>query len=121
MWPFGKFENRESATDAITTALVAAASSGSVPPSVEALGAVEAAAGLWSRAFSSAAVEPQTPATRVLTPSVLASIGRGLAVRGEAVFALSVKANGGIFKKCVNSQAVYPLSEQHGLEAQERR
>ena len=27
----------------------------------------------------------------------------------------------GIFKKCVTSQAVYPLSEQHGLEAQERR
>ena len=27
----------------------------------------------------------------------------------------------GIFKKCVNSQAVYPLSERHGLEAQERR
>ena len=31
------------------------------------------------------------------------------------------KPEGGIFKKCVNSQAVYPLSEQHGLEAQERR
>ena len=29
--------------------------------------------------------------------------------------------SGGIFKKCVNSQAVYLLSEQHGLEAQERR
>ena len=28
---------------------------------------------------------------------------------------------GGTLKKCVNSQAVYPLSEQHGLEAQERR
>ena len=27
----------------------------------------------------------------------------------------------GILKKCVNSQAVYPLSEQHGLEARERR
>ena len=27
----------------------------------------------------------------------------------------------GILKKCVNSQAVYPLSEQHGREAQERR
>ena len=27
----------------------------------------------------------------------------------------------GIFKKCVNSQAVYLLSEQHGIEAQERR
>ncbi len=31
------------------------------------------------------------------------------------------ESRGGIFKKCVNSQAVYPLSEQHGLEAQERR
>ena len=29
--------------------------------------------------------------------------------------------SGGIFKKCVNSQAAYLLSEQHGLEAQERR
>ena len=28
---------------------------------------------------------------------------------------------GGILKKCVNGQAVYPLSEQHGIEAQERR
>ncbi len=27
----------------------------------------------------------------------------------------------GILKKCVNGQAVYPLSEQHGLKAQERR
>ena len=32
-----------------------------------------------------------------------------------------VPFNGGILKKCVNSQAVYPLSEQHGLKAQERR
>ena len=28
---------------------------------------------------------------------------------------------GGILKKCVTSQAVYPLSEQHGLKARERR
>ena len=27
----------------------------------------------------------------------------------------------GILKKCVTSQAVYPLSEQHGLKARERR
>ena len=27
----------------------------------------------------------------------------------------------GTLKKCVNSQAVYPLSEQHGLKARERR
>ena len=28
---------------------------------------------------------------------------------------------GGILNRCVNSQAVYPLSEQHGLKARERR
>ena len=28
---------------------------------------------------------------------------------------------GGTLKKCVNGQAVYPLSEQDGLKAQERR
>ena len=90
MWPFGKIENRESATDAIVSALISQAGGSSVPPSVEALGAVEAAAGLWSRAFASATVAPATPATLVLTPSVLAAIGRGLAGRGEAVFALDV-------------------------------
>ena len=74
IWPFGKFEQRESYTDAITAALFEAASGGSVPPSVEALGAVEAAAGLWSRAFASATVAPATPATLALTPSVLAAI-----------------------------------------------
>ena len=94
MWPFSKFENRESATDAIVSALVSASSGSSVPPSVEALGAVEAAAGLWSRAFASATVEPQTLATQALTPSVLAAIGRGLAVRGEAVF--EVEVNGAV-------------------------
>ena len=72
----------------------AAASSGTVPPSVEALGAVEAAAGLWSRAFASATVEPQTLPTQALTPSVLAAIGRGLAVRGEVVF--EIEANGAV-------------------------
>ena len=90
MWPFTKFENRESATDAIVSALISQAGGSSTPPSVEALGAVEAAAGLWSRAFASATVEPQTTTTNALTPAVLAAIGRGLAGRGEAVFALDV-------------------------------
>ena len=89
MWPF-KVEHRESATDAIVSALISQAGGSSGPPTVEALGAVEAAAGLWSRAFGSATVAPATPATIALTPSVLAAIGRGLAVRGEAVFALDV-------------------------------
>ena len=81
MWPFAKVENRESYTDAIVSALISQAGGSSVPPTVEALGAVEAAAGLWSRAFASATVEPQTAATMPLTPSVLAAIGRGLAGR----------------------------------------
>ena len=34
---------------------------------------------------------------------------------------LEARAWGGILKKCVNGQAVYPLSEQDGLKAQERR
>ena len=94
MWPFGRVEHRASATDVIVDALVSAAAGSGVPPTVEALGAVEAAAGLWSRAFASATVEPLTPTTRALTPSVLAAIGRGLAVRGEAVFELDVEGGG---------------------------
>ena len=90
MWPWGKAEHRESATDAMVTALISQASGSGVPPTVEALGAVEAAAGLWSRAFASATVSPQTLVTNALTPSVLAAIGRGLAVRGEVVFVLDV-------------------------------
>ena len=35
--------------------------------------------------------------------------------------AILYEAQRGILKKCVNSQAVYPLSEQHGLKARERR
>ena len=89
-WPFGKVEHRESATDAIVSALISQAGGSSVPPSVEALAVVEAASGLWSRGFSSATVEPQTPATIALTPAVLGAIGRGLAIRGEAVFEVAV-------------------------------
>ena len=104
MWPFAKMEHRESATDAIVSALISQAGGSSVPPSVEALGAVEAAAGLWSRAFASATVEPQTTTTSSLTPSVLAAIGRGLAVRGEAVFALDV--DGGVILSQASSWKV---------------
>ena len=38
-----------------------------------------------------------------------------------AVATLMCCSAGGILKKCVNGQAVYPLSEQDGLKAQERR
>ena len=90
MWPRGKVEHREPATDAIVLALLSQAAGSGAPPSVEALAAVEAAAGLWSRAFASTTVQPSTPLTQALTPSVLAAIGRGLAVRGDVLFAIDV-------------------------------
>ena len=37
------------------------------------------------------------------------------------IFVERPQVTGGILKKCVNGQAVYPLSEQDGLKAQERR
>ena len=63
---------------------------------------------LWSccDGSSSSAVDQMAPAWR--------RVGEFRGVRTS-------EYSGGIFKKCVNSQAVYPLSEQHGLEAQERR
>ena len=104
MWPWGKMEHRESATDAIVAALISQAGGSSVPPSVEALGAVEACAGLWARAFASATVEPQTTITQALTPSVLAAIGRGLAVRGEVLFEVDV--DGGVMLSQASSWKV---------------
>ena len=96
LWPARSEHRDASATDAIVDALVSAASGGNVPPLVEALGAVEIAAGLWGRSLASATIEPSTVATRALTPSVLAAIGRGLAVRGEAVFAIEVLPQYGV-------------------------
>ena len=90
LWPF-KFEKRESATDAIVNALLSQASGSTVPPSAGDLAAVEAAAGLWSRAFASATVEPTTASTTALTPGILAAIGRGLAVQGDVLFAIDVQ------------------------------
>ena len=87
LWPF-TVEKRESATDAIISALISQASGSSVPPSAGDLAAVEAAAGLWARAFASATVEPTTSTTQVLTPAILATIGRGLAVRGDVLFSI---------------------------------
>ena len=50
-----------------------------------------------------------TDVTNPYSPVILASFG------------WPAPGDGGILKKCVNSQAVYPLSEQHGLKARERR
>ena len=52
-------------------------------------------------------------------PNVFYELGVRHALKHKTI--LVAQDRGGILKKCVNSQAVYPLSEQHGLKARERR
>ncbi len=90
-WPWSRDEERASSyTDAITDYLLRAATK---TTESRAVAATEISAGLWARAFASAAVEPDTIATRALTPQVLATIGRRLVTTGEAVFELQVAAD----------------------------
>ena len=70
-----KPEVRESYTDQRVAAAVARAS-GETPAGVA---AVEAAVGMWERAFASAR-------SKSLTPGQLALIGRSLLLRGESVW-----------------------------------
>ena len=90
--PFGKPETRAigGLTEAVLANLVATATGTTTAP-VATLAAVEACAGLWGRSFASAVVSPVTAATAPLTPAVLERIGRGLLLRGEAVFAIDVE------------------------------
>ena len=90
MWPFTRrTEHRQASyTDGVVAALLARASG--THADVTATAAVEAAAGALSRAFASAEITPDTPATRGITPDVLADIGRALIVPGEIVLILAV-------------------------------
>ena len=74
-------------TDAITDAIVAQAA-GTTAGDPRAIAALECCAGLWSRSFAAATVEPAHPA---ITPAVLALIARDLIRRGESVFAIEVE------------------------------
>ena len=85
-------ETRSSApyTDAIVQALQERATG--VAPDSSAIGSLEIASGLWARGLGSATVvSPDNSVTSVLSPSVLASMGRGLVRRGEALFVLDVR------------------------------
>lgn len=90
-------EQRESQpfTDAVVAAITAGVGGESVPGDVQAIGALEVAAGLWARSFASAKVEPETAATVGLTAPILALIGRELCRRGECVLVIHV-AGGGV-------------------------
>ena len=80
-------------TDAVTRALIAEATGGTVRDA-SATAALEAAAGAYSRAFAIAEVSPSTAATRALTPGLLALMARDLIRRGEFVHVINVGADG---------------------------
>ena len=94
MWPFSRREARAAAepptsyTDVLAALLLARAEGTASDPGATA--ALETAAGLVSRAFAVATVSPEGARTAALTPPVLASVGRELIRRGEAVFILNV-------------------------------
>ena len=89
-WPFGKRREVRASqpfTDAIISAIAEQAGGASVgDPS--AIAALETAAGLYARAFSSATVEPAHPA---LTADVLALIARNLIRRGESLHLIDLE------------------------------
>ena len=103
LWPFARTEKRSATgggsqggagfTDAVVRALLAqAAGEATADPSATA--ALEAAAGSYARAFALAEVDPATPATRALTPGLLALMGRDLLRRGEFVHVIEVGSGG---------------------------
>ena len=81
-------EVRADATDLYIDAMIGAVGASTV--STWAASAVEIAAGLWSRALSTADVPDGIP----VGPRMLAEIGRDLARHGEAVYLLDIAAGG---------------------------
>ena len=98
---FWKREKRQLADDSFTDAVVRALEvsvTGKVASDVAATAAAEVCAGLWSRAFASATVEPSTVATRAVTPDILSMIGRSIIASGESCFELRI--DGGALRAC---------------------
>ena len=103
LWPFGRTEKRAAQgggsqggagfTDAVVAALLAQAAGGATADA-SSTAALEAAAGSYARAFAVAEVTPATPATRALTPELLALMARDLIRRGEFVHVIEVDREG---------------------------
>ena len=89
MWPWGKVEHRESATDAIVAALRSQAAGSSAPPAVAALAAVESCVALIADPFHVAIVEG-FPVPRAM----LHDAARDLLRHGESVYLLDVDDDG---------------------------
>ena len=110
-WPFKKQEQVEtrSYTDALTNAFIAQALDGTQSGGIAGL---EVAAGLYSRAFASATVEPQNQYTEGVTADVLALMARNLIRRGESLHFLNVEA-GRVVLYPVGSWNVYGKHQEN--------
>ena len=92
-WKF--WERRESVSTPYTDAIIQILrdnAGGEDTAQYAKTGIQEASAGLWARAFASATVTPENPATAALTPAVLELIGRQLFERGQSCFEITVQA-----------------------------
>ena len=87
MWPFKSEHRSANYTDAITSAILAGAQQGSVVSRL-ATAAVESAAGIVGRSFSTAIVDATPAIQAALRPETLAMIGRSLIRRGEILFVI---------------------------------
>ena len=95
-WPWSTKRERRSGvyTDALVSYLENEAG-GTTQARAGTSAAVEAAAGLWSRAFAAASVEgAPDDVTAAVSPAVLGMIGRELIRSGEIVFAIDMAGNG---------------------------
>ena len=86
-WPWQRpaVEHRSSYTDAVVTAILAAASGGGVRPAL-ATAALETCATLYASALSACAVSGPASVTRALTADWRASVASALIRHGQAVF-----------------------------------
>ena len=87
-WPWQRTEKRESSYESALVGRLIAEAEGTTNGDPAALAVLEAAAGLWSRAFAAARLEPEIPA---VTPTVLAMIGRELIRHGESLWVLDLR------------------------------
>lgn len=92
-WRFWERETRaeQPYTDALVELLLQQASGGDGPITDGGTATETACRGLWARAFAVADVQPQTPATRALTASVLSLAAEQLFDRGESLWLIDVE------------------------------
>ena len=96
-WPWQRPEKRESSYEGALVGLLRERAEGTSAGDPTALASLEACAGLWSRAFAAARLEPEIPA---VTPQHLALMGRDLIRHGDSLFILDMMAGRLVLKTC---------------------